>query len=143
MRAKTVSYEDAKAQLLNDPATRKAYEELQPACQLTRLRLIRGLTQEQLAERVGTKQPSIARLESGEMAPRLSFLRQVVEALDGRLIISIEPKEDSKNDDGQDKDNMANPSAHSDETAKPLADIIEDLFSSLNMNKAATEKQGK
>ncbi len=143
MKAKTINLEQEEAQLLSNPATRKAYDKLQPAYQLTRLRLIRGLTQEQLAERVGTKQPSIARLESGEMAPRLSFLRQVVEALDGRLIISIEPKEDSKNDDGQDKDNMANPSALTDETAKPLADMIEDLFSSLNMNKAATEKQGK
>jgi len=39
---------------------------------------------------VGTKQPSIARLESGSDLPRLSFLRRVVEALGGRVTITIE-----------------------------------------------------
>ena len=42
---------------------------------------MRALTQKELADLVGTKQPSIARLESGSDLPRLSFLRRVVEAL--------------------------------------------------------------
>ena len=36
---------------------------------------------------MGTKQPSIARLESGSDLPRLSFLRRVVEALGGRVLL--------------------------------------------------------
>jgi transcriptional regulator with XRE-family HTH domain len=50
---------------------------------------MRGLTQAELAERVGTKQSSIARLESGKSEPRLSFLRRVVEAMGGRLKTQI------------------------------------------------------
>jgi transcriptional regulator with XRE-family HTH domain len=57
--------------------------------------MLRALTQEELAERVGTKQPSIARLESGKVEPRLSFLRQVVETLGGSLLVRIVPREES------------------------------------------------
>ncbi len=46
-------------------------------------------SQKELAERVSTQQSSIARLESGKMQPRLSFLRRIVKALDGKLEICI------------------------------------------------------
>ncbi len=49
-------------------------------------RLQEGLTQSQLAKRVGTKQPSIARLESGKTAPSLSFLNEIAKALDTYLV---------------------------------------------------------
>ena len=90
MSAPTVSYEAIKEQLLADPNVRAAYEALGPAHQVARLRNMRGLTQQQLAERVGTKQPSIARLESGKYPPNLAFLQRVVEALGGRLTVTIE-----------------------------------------------------
>ncbi len=38
----------------------------------------------------GTEQPSSARLESGRSAPSLPFLKRVVEALGGQLIVTIE-----------------------------------------------------
>jgi DNA-binding XRE family transcriptional regulator len=90
MSAKTVRFEEVKAQLLQDPAVREAYEELEPAYQVARLRIQRGLTQKELADLVGTKQPSIARLESGKTRPSLPFLQRVVEALGGHLIVKIE-----------------------------------------------------
>jgi transcriptional regulator with XRE-family HTH domain len=96
MSVTTVPYEVVKEELLRDPEVRAAYEALEPAYQVTRLRILRGLTQEQLAERVGTKQPSIARLESGKTAPRLDFLRRVVEALGGKLTILIELEEEAE-----------------------------------------------
>jgi transcriptional regulator with XRE-family HTH domain len=74
---------------LQNPEFRQAYDDLEPAYQVARLRIRRGLSQKQLAELVGTKQPSIARLESGQVAPRLSFLKRVVEALGGTLTIHI------------------------------------------------------
>jgi len=77
---------------------RNAYEELEPAYQITRLRIMRGLTQEQLAELVGTQQPSIARLESGKTTPALPFLRRVAEALGTRLTVKFEPCEDTPRD---------------------------------------------
>ena len=89
MKPKTVTWNDVREELLSDPEVRKAYDDLEPAYQVARLRIRRGLTQKQLADLVGTKQPSIARLESGQVAPRLSFLKRVVEALGGTLTIQI------------------------------------------------------
>jgi len=93
MMATTAPFDEWLEKELENPAFRKAWEESEPAFQVTRLRIMRGLTQAQLAELVGTKQPSIARLENGQVAPRLSFLRRVVEALGGKLTITIEPLE--------------------------------------------------
>jgi len=96
MTTKNILYEDWLARKLEDPEFRRAYDDLGPAYQVARLRIMRGLTQEQLAEKVGTKQPSIARLESGSAIPRLDFLRRVVEALGGTLTIRIEPTEQAE-----------------------------------------------
>jgi len=91
-----VRFEDWEAEQMKDPEFRAAAEELEPAYQVARLRIMRGLTQEQLAALVGTKQPSIARLESGKVEPKLSFLRRVVEALGARLEVRIVPLEGRK-----------------------------------------------
>ncbi|MHC1625246.1 MAG: CBS domain-containing protein [Methermicoccaceae archaeon] len=40
-----------------------------------------GLTQSELASRAGVSQPLIARIESGDVDPRLSTLRRIVDAL--------------------------------------------------------------
>jgi transcriptional regulator with XRE-family HTH domain len=90
MSAKTVTLNEVLKEKLRDPEFRQAYEEFEPAYQVARLRIMRGLTQAQLAELVGTKQPSIARLESGQDTPRLSFLKRVVVALGGTLSVKIE-----------------------------------------------------
>jgi hypothetical protein len=39
--------------------------------------------------RAGTKQPNIARLESGKVVPKLDFLEKVAHALGGRLDVRI------------------------------------------------------
>lgn len=85
MSVKTIWFEEVKAQLLEDPEVKQAYDSLEPAYQIGRLRIALGLTQAQLAERVRTKQPSIARLESGASQPSVAFLRKVAAALDARL----------------------------------------------------------
>ncbi|RPH62609.1 MAG: XRE family transcriptional regulator [Chloroflexi bacterium] len=66
--------------------------ELEAGYQIARLRLLRGLTQAQLADMVGTRQPSIARLENGSSVPSLSFLERIAEALDATVEIKIKPK---------------------------------------------------
>ena len=91
----TIRFEDWEAEQMQDPEFRAAVEELEPAYQVARLRIKRGLTQKQLAKLVGTHQSSIARLESGNTQPRLSFLRRVVEALGGRLEVRIMPQEEA------------------------------------------------
>jgi len=92
MGARTIPFEQVEAHLLQDPETRRAYEELELAYQIARLRISRGLTQQELADRVGTKQPSIARLESGRTNPSIGFVGRVLDALGGSLSLEIEPE---------------------------------------------------
>jgi len=94
--SKSVRYEDWLEKQMQDPEFRAAYEEFDPAHQIARLRIMRGLTQEQLASLVGTRQPNIARLESGRTAPSLPFLRRVVEALGGELEIKIKMPDETQ-----------------------------------------------
>jgi len=48
-----------------------------------------GITQEALAERMGTSVSAISRLESGFHVPSLETLRKLAEALGGRVKIDI------------------------------------------------------
>jgi transcriptional regulator with XRE-family HTH domain len=50
-----------------------------------------GLTQQQLARRMGTTQTAIARLERHDANPRLSTLRRAIEASGARLALDAKP----------------------------------------------------
>jgi len=82
---------------LQDPAFAAAYYEMGPefqaAREVIRLRLARGLTQKELAMRVGTQQASISRLERASYKPNLGFLQRVAEALDARVEVRFVPNE--------------------------------------------------
>ncbi len=54
------------------------------------LRQIAGLTQKQLAEKVGTKQPSISRLENNSESVTLKFIGKVAYALGYRAKLEFE-----------------------------------------------------
>jgi len=63
--------------------------------QLISLRKLRGLNQTQVAQLANTKQPAISRAEQADYQNRkIETLRAIVEALDGRLRVIIEPAED-------------------------------------------------
>lgn len=62
------------------------YINLQISKDVRLARVQKGLTQKELAEKVGTKQTSISRLESGRLSPSISFLSQIATALDTELI---------------------------------------------------------
>ncbi len=49
-----------------------------------------GLTQKELAERVGTSHSAISRLESGQHRASITTLERVGEALGLRLVVSLE-----------------------------------------------------
>jgi DNA-binding XRE family transcriptional regulator len=83
---------DWQAEQLQDPDFIAAAKELEPGYQIARLRIQRGLTQAQLAQMVGTRQPSIARLENGSSIPSLSFLDRVAKALDARIELRVIPQ---------------------------------------------------
>ncbi|TAN33772.1 XRE family transcriptional regulator [Patescibacteria group bacterium] len=87
------SFTALKKQLLKNKKVKKAYDELGPefalASTLIEKRIIRGLTQEALAKKAGTKQSAIARLESGTYNPSFAFLKKVSKALDAQLMVTI------------------------------------------------------
>ncbi len=51
-----------------------------------------GVSQADLAERAGTSQPSIARLEKGQVSPTVITLDRIARALGTDLVIDFEPQ---------------------------------------------------
>ncbi len=66
------------------------------AGQLRRVRKSLGMTQELLAERVGTKKSNISRLESGRYNPSLEFLVKVADGLGKKVQVKIGEDNDKK-----------------------------------------------
>ena len=82
-------FRDWLAEKMQDPGFQAEMQELEPAYQVARLRIAQGLTQTELAEKVGTSQSRIAGLESGKRQPSLRFLRQVADALGVDLRVEL------------------------------------------------------
>lgn len=83
-----------KAELLTNPATRAEYEALAPefetARELVAARARAGLTQTEVAERMGTSQSMVARLESGKRPPSLRTVQRYAQAVGARAVVRIE-----------------------------------------------------
>jgi len=79
--------------LLEKESFRKEYEKQEPildiARQVIHLRISKNKTQEELAKLVKTKQPSIARIESGNSSPSFKMLEKISKALGGKLVVSL------------------------------------------------------
>jgi DNA-binding XRE family transcriptional regulator len=77
----TIAWDEIREQVLSEPAVRAEYEALAAeftlARQLIALRQSSGLTQREFAQRVGIKQPQLARLESGKQLPKLDTLQKL------------------------------------------------------------------
>lgn len=93
MARKTKRLKTLKGALLKNAAVRKAYDgmalEFAVARAVIEARHRAGLTQSALAERMGTRQSFIARLESGSMLPTMETLRRVAEATDSSLRLEL------------------------------------------------------
>jgi ribosome-binding protein aMBF1 (putative translation factor) len=80
-----------------DPEYVAAYDALEEefalASALIGARAHAGLTQEELAERIGTSQSAIARLESGRSRPSTTTLAKLAAATGTKLRVSFEPDE--------------------------------------------------
>ncbi|EKD84529.1 MAG: transcriptional regulator, XRE family [uncultured bacterium] len=87
------SFKDLKKELLKDPEIKQAYQELEPEFALIeaiiKKRLEKGLTQKELAKKIGTKQSAISRFESGEYNPSLSLITKIAQALNAKIKIEI------------------------------------------------------
>jgi transcriptional regulator with XRE-family HTH domain len=77
----------------DDARYRRTLEQLLPyeriARQVIGLRMELGISQDELARRVGTSASAIARLESGQHHPSVETLRRVAGAMDRELVISF------------------------------------------------------
>ncbi len=89
-------YKEVKKRFLADPEFRREYEALKPEFELiesiVRRRMELRMTQKELADRLGTGQAAISRIESGNTNPTLTSLVEIAEALDSDLHIVLEPK---------------------------------------------------
>lgn len=65
-------------------------EEFNVARELIRARMQAGLTQQEVAQRMGTTQSVIARMESGKPLPSLRSLRRYAQATGNKIKISFE-----------------------------------------------------
>jgi predicted transcriptional regulator len=54
-------------------------------------RVAMNMSQRELAERTGTTQSAIARLERGGRPPRIDTLLRIAEALDCELVVDLKP----------------------------------------------------
>lgn len=79
-----------------DPEYVREYDSLEEEFVVARAvisaRVHAGLTQEELARRMGTTQSAIARLESGKSKPSTSTLEKLAVATGTRLKIEFEPQ---------------------------------------------------
>ena len=95
-RPKTVSHETLLAEeMARDPAFREEWERTAlarlVAVQLIKYRAANKLSQRALAERLGKKQPYVARLEAGDTNPDFETLVNISRALGIEFVIDIAP----------------------------------------------------
>ena len=95
MERRFIPVEEAFARWRKDPEYVKAYDALEDEFARAKLvidaRAYADLSQAELAERMGTSQSAIARLESGRFKPSTRTLEKLAAATGMRLRIVLEP----------------------------------------------------
>jgi len=85
--------EDKHKELLNDPEYKKAYAELEEefliAKALIEARKSAKLTQKQVADRMGTTQSVVARMESGKPLPSLKSVARYAAAVNSKIELKL------------------------------------------------------
>lgn len=87
------NYQIIKKKLLKNPNIKREYDLLQAEYEVIEkvieLRLKNKLTQKQLAEKIGTKQSAISRLEKAMVNPTLYTLSQLASVFGKRLVVEF------------------------------------------------------
>lgn len=87
-------WKELKLELLQNKTVKKEYDRLTPRykiiSELISARLKNGITQKELAQKIGTKQSAIARFEAGNVNPSLGFLEKIAEVMNYEMIISFQ-----------------------------------------------------
>ena len=87
---------ELKRELLANPAIRAEYEaqreEFELIHELIAARSRAGITQGEIAQRMGTTQSVIARLEGGKRQPSMRTVQRYAKAIGCRAVVRIEPQ---------------------------------------------------
>ncbi len=93
-------FKDSKKKMLSDPEVRAAYhamsDEFELARELIAARVRAGLTQAELATRMGTTQSAVARIESGRQLPSLKTMHRYAAATSTRALVKLVAEEDAR-----------------------------------------------
>ena len=86
------------AEQMKNPEFRKAWHDLDAEFELLesmiKAREKAGISQGELARKIGTKQPALSRLERGGFSKAtVETLRKIADALDMRLVVKLQKKE--------------------------------------------------
>ena len=92
-----LTHEEIVGKMLNDPEVKAEYDALEPEFELLdellKARDEAGLTQEDVAKRMGTSRPAVARIEAGggtkRHSPSIATLRKYAEAVGCKLQIKL------------------------------------------------------
>jgi len=92
-----MTHNELKEKMLSNSKVKAEYDSLEKEFslfeELLKARTVAGLTQAEVAERMGTKTPAIARLESGggnkKHSPSLSTLQKYAQAVDCHVEIKL------------------------------------------------------
>jgi ribosome-binding protein aMBF1 (putative translation factor) len=94
--SKFPSVNDYLKKSLLDPEFKREYDKLQPEYELIgkiiEARIHKKMTQKDIADRMGTKQSALARLESGRANPTLSFVKKLATALGTDITLTFPGK---------------------------------------------------
>lgn len=95
-----ISWKSVRDSVLADPEVRAEYDSLENEFNLARtviaLRSESGLTQQGLAERIGIKQPQLARIETGRQIPKLKTLALIAEGAGYIIELNFVPKTEKR-----------------------------------------------
>jgi DNA-binding XRE family transcriptional regulator len=95
---KRSTFKQFRRKALKQPAVKAEYDALGPIFEMKRqmiaLRTKAGVTQEKMAELLGTKKSNISRLESvsSEVSPRISTIEQYARVLGYQIKVAFEPQ---------------------------------------------------
>ena len=94
MKRKLYTLEEDLAKRLKNPEFKKSWEDSEMESQLSRAlieaRLLKKISQRELARKANTTQAVVSRIESMNMNPSIGLLKRVAGALSKKLIISFE-----------------------------------------------------
>lgn len=86
-----IEHRDLKEELFESEEVKEEYDRLNVIYeikkQIIKYRIENDLTQKELADKIGTKQSAISRLENDDYNPSVEFLDKVAKALDKKLEI--------------------------------------------------------